>query len=311
MSPNLQWNDLSNAVKAEYPWPGRYLNLAGLDTVKPGETMRLHYLDEGKGEPLLMVHGNPTWSFYWRNLVSKLSSDYRCIVPDHIGCGLSDKPQDWSYRLADHIENLSYLITALDLHDLTLVVHDWGGAIGFGAALKHPERIKRIIVFNTAVFMDDVPAEIRWVRKPYIGPLVIQGFNGFIRAGLFRAIADRNRVKGAVGEGYMAPYNSWANRYAHLAFIRDIPLEDDHPTRPVINELERRVSELNDKPTMFIWGEKDFVFTPAFLDRFIEKFPDAEVHRLPEAAHFVVEDAHEKIVPLMRDFLLRNPLTKD
>ena len=274
----------------------------------------LSYVDEGPadaaGAPtILMVHGNPTWSFYWRTLVKGLEGDYRCIVPDHIGCGLSDKPNDWTYRLSDHIDNLSYLIEALDLHDVTLVVHDWGGAIGFGAALKHPDRIKRLVVFNTAVFTGPVPAEIRWCRAPVVGELVIQGMNGFIRAGLFRAIADRNRMKGAVGQGYMAPYNSWKNRYAHLAFIRDIPLENDHPTLRVINELDKRVTELAHLPTLFIWGEKDFVFTTAFLQRFLDRWTtEPEVVLLPEAAHFVVEDAHEQIVPTMRDFLGRHPI---
>src|SRR4029077_21135086 len=109
-------------------------------------TMMMHYLDEGRGEPLLFVHGNPTWSFYWRTLVTGLSDRYRCIVPDHIGCGLSDKPQGWTYNLQGHIDNLVQLIDALDLRDITLVVHDWGGPIGMGAALKHADRIKRIVI---------------------------------------------------------------------------------------------------------------------------------------------------------------------
>jgi len=300
----VDWQDLPAAVRGEYPWRGRYLSIHRDDAAP----MRLHYLDEGKGEPLLMVHGNPTWSFYWRKLVSGLSEDYRCIVPDHIGCGLSDKPGDFSYRLEDHIQNLSQLIEALDLHDITLVVHDWGGAIGFGAALKHPDRIKRLVVFNTAVFMGPVPAEIRMCRWPVVGELVIQGLNGFVRTGLFRAIADRSRMKGGVGAGYLAPYNTWSNRYAHLAFVRDIPIEADHPTRAVINEIDERVSELAHLPAVFVWGEKDFVFTTAFLHRFLEKFPDPEVRLLPDAAHFVVEDAHEVIVPLVRDFLARHPI---
>lgn len=304
----VQHGDLPAAVKAHYPWPGRYLNIQGAESLSEGQMLRMHYLDEGTGEPLLMVHGNPTWSFYWRTLVSDLSKNYRCIVPDHIGCGLSDKPQDWSYRLEDHIENLSILIEALDLHDVTLVVHDWGGAIGFGAALKHSERIKRLVIFNTAVFLGPVPLEIRMCRWPIVGPAMVQGLNGFIRVGLYRAIADRSRMKDGVGQGYLAPYNNWNNRIAHLQFIRDIPIEDDHPTRRVIQELDNRAQELNHLPAMFIWGEKDFVFTTEFLERWLHKFPNPEVHILPDAAHFVVEDAHEKILPLMRDFLARNPL---
>jgi cis-3-alkyl-4-acyloxetan-2-one decarboxylase len=304
-------NDLPAVVRNHYPWQGRYLNIRGAESLRDGQSLRMHYLDEGKGEPLLMVHGNPTWSFYWRTLVSDLAPQYRCIVPDHIGCGLSDKPQDWTYRLQDHIENLSILIEALDLHDVTLVVHDWGGAIGFGAALKHLPRIKRLVLFNTAVFLGPVPLSIRMCRWPLVGPAVVQGLNGFIRVGLLRAIADRTRMKGGIGKGYLAPYNSWKNRIAHLQFIRDIPLEEDHPTRRLIQELDERTDELSNLPALLIWGEKDFVFTTDFLKRWQAKFPEAEVHTLPNAAHFVVEDAHETIIPLVRSFLNRHPLPQD
>ena len=303
-----QHSDLPAAVRAHYPWPGRYLNIQGAESLREGQSLRMHYLDEGCGEPLLMVHGNPTWSFYWRTLVSDLAEHYRCIVPDHIGCGLSEKPQDWSYRLEDHIENLSILIEALDLHDVTLVVHDWGGAIGFGAALKHSPRIKRLVIFNTAVFLGPVPLSIRMCRWPLVGPAMVQGLNGFIRVGMRRAIADQSRMKGGVGQGYLAPYNSWNNRIAHLRFIRDIPIEEDHPTRAVIQELDNRVEELNHLPAMFIWGAKDFGFTSDFLQKWRSKVPDSEVHELQDAAHFVVEDAHERIVPLIRAFLCRHPL---
>ena len=117
---------LSPRVRELYPWNGKYIKVA--------DGIRMHYLDEGSGETLLMLHGNPTWSFYWRNMVKEFSSEYRCIVPDHIGCGLSDKPQDWPYQLAGHIANLGKLVDHLGLSDITLVVHDWGGAIGVGLA---------------------------------------------------------------------------------------------------------------------------------------------------------------------------------
>ena len=301
----MEWQDLPKPVQGEYPWPGKFINLQ----LDDGRSLRMHYLDEGTGEPLLMVHGNPTWSFYWRKLVAGLSDNYRCIAVDHIGCGLSDKPgDDYSYRLEDHIENLSYLIEALDLHDITLVVHDWGGAIGLGTALKHVDRIKRMVIFNTAAFIAPVPVEIRMCRWPYVGELVIQGMNGFVRAGFWRAIQDRKRFKGAVGQGYLAPYNSWDNRYAHLAFIRDIPIEEDHPTRKIINEIDNRLEELNHLPVVFLWGTNDFVFTTEFLEKFLVKFPDPEVHLLEQAAHYVVEDAHEEILPIVRSFLERHPL---
>ncbi len=294
---------LPEAVRRHYPWPGAF------HTLPSGH--QLHYLDEGTGETLVMVHGNPTWSFYWRTLVQGLCDQYRCVVPDHLGCGLSDKPQDWSYRLSDHIDNLVSLIEALDLQNVTLLVHDWGGSIGLGAAVARSERIKRLVVFNTSVFMEHVPLSIRMARWPGVGEALVRGLNGFVRIGLVRAIADRSRWADGVGEGYLAPYDSYNNRVAHLGFIRDIPVEDGHPTRDTIQRLTAEVPTLADRPTMFVWGMRDFVFTPAFLERWLEMFPDAEVHRLDDAAHFVVEDAHERILPLVLDFLTRNPLTPD
>ena len=300
----MQHSQLPEPVKALYPWHGRFIEVDG--------NLRMHYLDEGTGEPLLMVHGNPTWSFYWRTLVGPLTDRYRCIVPDHIGCGLSDKPAKWRGHLSDHIDNLAQLIEELDLQDVTLVVHDWGGAIGFGAALKHPSRIKRLVVFNTAVFLAPVPWSIRMCRWRGAGPLLVQGFNGFARVAQFRAIADRSRLQGAVGQGYLAPYNGWEARRAHLRFVRDIPIEPDHPTRRVIEELAARVGpELNHLPALIIWGEQDFVFTNDFLTRWSAMFPSAEVHSLPDAGHYVVEDAHERIVPMVRAFLDRHPLLAD
>jgi cis-3-alkyl-4-acyloxetan-2-one decarboxylase len=297
------WNALPEEVRRHYPWPGEHLLL------KSGH--RLHYLDEGPrdAEPLVMVHGNPTWSFYWRTLVAPLSQSYRCVVPDHLGSGLSDKPKDWTYRLQDHVDNLVELLDHLDLKNVTLLVHDWGGAIGFGAACARPERIARLVVFNTSVFMDVVPLSIRMARWPLVGEVVVQGMNGFLRAGLIRAIGDRARLKDGVGKGYAAPYDSWEHRLAHLKFIRDIPLEDGHPTRATIERLTAEVPRLfAATPTMFVWGDRDFVFTPAFLERWKGLLPQGEVHRFADAAHWVVEDAHERIVPLVRDFLARNPL---
>lgn len=297
----MRWDELPEEVRTHYPWPGKDLKLSN------GHV--LHYLDEGSGEPLLMVHGNPTWSFYYRTLVQGLSSDYRCIVPDHIGSGLSDKPQDWGYRLADHVANLVELIDHLDLKNVTLVVHDWGGAIGFGAACARPERIARLVVFNTAVFMEQLPLSIRMARLPLVGEVLVRGFNGFLRAGLIRAISDKNRMKDGVARGYSAPYDTYEHRIAHLRFIRDVPLEEGHPTRAVIEKMTADVPRLfADRPALVMWGDKDFVFTPRFLEKWKEILPKAEVVRYPDAAHWVVEDAHERIVPRMRQFLSEHPI---
>jgi len=287
----------------EYPWTGRWL------TVEGGH--RLHYLDEGRGEPLLFVHGNPTWSFYWRHLVKGLSDQYRCIVPDHLGCGLSDQPEDWPYTLQAHVDNLVHLVTALDLHDVTLVVHDWGGPIGFGTALQLPDRFKRLVVFNTGVFDGPLPASIKMCCWPVLGPFVVQGLNGFVRAGLLMAIADRKRLRGPTRKGYLLPWRSVASRRTILRFVQDIPLEEDHPTRGFFFAIDAGLPTLADRPMLIVWGEQDFCFTPAYRKEWQKRFPDAEVHPLEHAGHWVVEDAHERIVPLLGDWLARHPLAAE
>lgn len=296
----LRYQDLSDEVRQLYPWPGK-------DLVLPSGH-RLHYLDEGQGQPLLMVHGNPTWSFYWRNLVHGLSDRYRCVVPDHLGCGLSDKPQDWSYRLADHARNVVALIDELDLDNITLVVHDWGGAIGMTAALQRPERIRRVIVFNTAAFYGPLPMSIRLGRLPLVGQLGVLGLNGFARLALRWATTQPAHYRGAVGEGYLAPYRSWEERIATLRFIQDIPIERRHPTRPDMEALEAEFDRFNDRPSLIVWGAKDFCFNDTFLARWVRAYPDAEVHRLAEVGHYVVEDGGKHVVRTVRDWLTRNPL---
>ena len=301
MTAPLPWDQLPDAVRALYPWPGAY--------VETPAGHRQHYLDVGQGHTLLMVHGNPTWSFYWRRLVAELSPTHRCVVPDHIGAGLSEMPEAWTYRLQDHIDNLVALIDHLDLRDITLLVHDWGGAIGLGAALARPDRVARLVVFNTAVFMERVPLAIRFSRLPGVGELAVRATSAFLRGGMYRSIIRTETMANGVSEGYHAPYRGYARRIGHLRFIRDIPLEDGHPTRATIDRLDREITQLAGKPLVFLWGSRDFVFTPRFLhEHWLKKFPDAEVHELPDAGHWVVEDAHDAIVAHLRDFFARHPL---
>jgi pimeloyl-ACP methyl ester carboxylesterase len=267
-----------------------------------------HVIDVGEGPTLLFVHGNPTWSFYWRTLIGPLSLRYRCVVVDHVGCGLSDKPQSWDYRLREHQANLARVVEALDLQDVTLVCHDWGGPIGYGAALAHRDRFKRFVVFNTLPQFGPFPLSIRSMRWPIVGPIAVRGFNAFLRFALRRGSARPEQYRGAIGEGYLAPYQSWADRVAIQRFVEDIPIEDGHPTAWAREDLSAGIRGLNDRPHLIIWGRQDFVFHLGFLKGWHDTVPDAEFHELDDASHFVVEDAHERIVPWMLDWLDRNPL---
>jgi cis-3-alkyl-4-acyloxetan-2-one decarboxylase len=272
---------------------------------------RYHYLDEGSGPAVLMVHGNPTWSFYWRNLVLALRARYRVIVPDHIGHGLSDKPspREYSYRLDQRIGDLRALIERLGLERISLVVHDWGGPIGVGAAVETPERFSRLVLMNTAVYRSDrCPWPIRICRTPVLGQFIVQGLNLFARDAASSTIHKKERITPAVRAGYLAPYDSWANRVSVYRFVRDIPMNARHPSYPTICRIEAGLDKLQSLPASIIWGMRDWCFDSRFLDRLIEVFPKAEVHRLPDAAHYVVEDAHEQIAPLLEDFFNRNPI---
>ncbi len=288
----LDWRSL-------YPFVSNYLPLDGA---------RLHYVDEGKrdGEPILFVHGNPTWSFHWRKLIGVLRANYRTIATDHVGCGLSDKPADYSYTLAQHTANLKKLVENLDLKNITLVAQDWGGAIGMGVASEMPERFRRFVLFNTGAFRSTrMPWRIAACRIPVVGKIALQGLNLFQHAAFRMALADPSKLSAAERAGYVAPYDSWANRQAIYRFVQDIPLRPSHPSYATLTKVEAGLSQFRDRPVQLIWGMQDWCFSPHFLERFLEFFPQAEAHRLAKAGHWVVEEAHEQIMPLMTEFLGR------
>lgn len=281
--------------RSQYPFCSHHLEL---------DDLQYHYLDEGNGSPMLMVHGNPTWSFYWRNLVQAFREEYRVVVPDHIGCGLSDKPQQYSYTLQQHIANLVRLIDSLELTDITLLGHDWGGAISLGAALQRPDRIARIVLFNTAAFRPHfVPFRIRVCRTPLLGTLALRGLNLFARAAITMAVENRDVMTPAVRGGLLAPYDSWANRVGVNSFVQDIPFSKRHPTWQTLAEIEDGLPTLANRPIKLIWGMKDWCFDTSCLERFEKVFPNAEVTRLDNAGHYVIEDAHQQIIPDVRSFL--------
>lgn len=273
------------------------------------DSWRYHYLDEGSGEPLLMVHGNPTWSFYWRNLILAFRDRHRVVVPDHMGCGWSDKPQAYPYCLSTHIANLVQLIEHLDLRAVTLLVHDWGGPIGLGAALRVPDRIARLVLFNTGAYPPPfLPWRLRVCRTPWLGRWAIRRLNLFARAALWMAVAKPERMTPEVRAGLLAPYDSWEHRVAIDRFVADIPATPRHPTWQVLEEIERGLESLADRPVQMIWGMRDWCFRPECLDLLLKAFPAAEVERLTDASHYVIEDAHERIIPLVETFLNAHPL---
>ena len=256
-----------------------------------------------------MLHGNPTWSFYYRSLIAGFRKTHRVIAPDHMGCGLSDKPQDYPYTLEQHITNLEALLDSLKLERMTLFLHDWGGAIGMGYALRHPEQVKRFVIFNTAAFpASRVPFRINICKLPIVGTLVVRGLNAFAGLAPSLACAKQERMTPDVKAGYLAPYDSYAHRIAILKFVQDIPMSPAHPTYKLVERIGEGLSAFKDRPMLIIWGERDWCFTMDFLAEWQQRFPQAEVHLIPEAGHYVVEDAHEQIIPWVREFFARHPI---
>lgn len=256
-----------------------------------------------------MVHGNPTWSYYYRHLVIALSGKCRAIVPDHIGCGLSDKPDDarYNYTLARRVEDLEALLDHLQVRDnLTLILHDWGGMIGMAYAIRHPQRIRRIVLLNTAAFhlpaTKPLPWQLRLCRNPVLGPILVRGLNVFCR-GAVRVGCQRRRLSREERRAYLMPYDSWRNRIAVLRFVQDIPLVPRDVSYALVSEVQAALGKLEQVPMLICWGERDFVFDAHFLEEWRRRFPAAQVHALPDAGHLVLEDAREEVIELVRAFL--------
>lgn len=300
-NPSSQQDVSKGNWQSVYPFESNYLQLDGA---------RLHFVDEntqGGESPVLMVHGNPTWSFYYRRLISSLSDRYRTIAVDHVGCGLSDKPANYDYCLQTHIDNLSQLVETLNLTNVTLMAHDWGGAIGLGALQKCRERFSKIILFNTGAFPPPfIPFRIRVCRWPVVGKIGVQGFNLFARAATVMATERKGGLRSEVASGLIAPYDRWANRVAIYNFVKDIPLSKGHRTWSVLDRIEQGLSDFADWPIQLVWGMKDWCFRPECLERFESHWPKAEVHRLENAGHYVIEDEHQRVDQLVREFLSRH-----
>ncbi len=286
-----------------YPFTGSWQEVNGF---------KMHVLDEGQGETVLMLHGNPTWSFFFRNLVLGLRGTHRVIVPDHIGCGLSDKPDEesYDYTLSRRVDDLAELIEKLRVRGrITLLLHDWGGMIGMAYAARYPEKINRLILLNTAAFHLPKPKRLPlslWLcRKTPLGELIIRD------TGLFISVLARWAVcrpmEQRVREAYLWPYRLPEDRTGLLHFVLDIPLKPGERGYQLVSDVQAQLPDFNAIPVLILWGEKDFVFDHHFLREWQRLLPAAEVHRFPNAGHYVLEDAGEQILPLIQGFLERSP----
>ena len=260
---------------------------------------RMSFLDEGprSDEAVLLLHGNPTWSFFYRDVVRSLAREMRCVAPDHVGMGLSEKPSagEYDYSLAARIADVEALVVSLGLRRVHLVVHDWGGAIGFGFATRHPELVGRIVILNTAAFPDArIPARIALCRAPLgIGTVIVRGLNGFAWPATWMAM-HRRRLSRDERRGYLFPYGNWRERVGVDAFVRDIPMARAHRSYATLAEIERGLPALAANPKLIVWGGRDFCFNDHFFERWRAIFPDAATRHLADAGHYVLDDGGEE-----------------
>lgn len=289
-------------VARPYPFASHFLDRRGI---------KLHYLDEGSGDPVVMLHGNPTWSYYYRNLVAALRDRFRCIVPDHIGCGLSDKPQPprYDYSLDSRVADLHTLLDHLGVRqNVTLVLHDWGGMIGMAWAARRVEAVKRLVILNTAAF--HLPTTKRfpfrlWLgRNTRLGAWLIRSCNLFARHAANVAVR-RRPLPPDVREWYLKPYDSWANRVAVLKFVQTIPLKLSEPGYDIVSETEAALPKLADRPALICWGMRDFVFSAEFLEEWKRRLPQAEVYEFGDCGHYILEDASDEVISLIDEFVSR------
>jgi haloalkane dehalogenase len=272
---------------------------------------QFHYIDEGSGPPIVMLHGNPTWSFYYRHLINRFSPEYRTIAPDHIGCGFSDKPSlsEYPYTLARRVSDLGIFLSNLGLEEkITLVIHDWGGMIGMAWAVDYPERVERIVVLNTAAFLPPggkaLPLRLQVVRNlPLFSRPAVLGLNLFARSALY--MASKKPLSREVRRCLVAPYTSWHDRIATYRFVRDIPLRPGDASYQTVFKASQRLGGLSHLPFLICWGRHDFVFDLDYFNEWRQRFPGAETHLFEEAGHYILEDAPERVSTLMNAFLDR------
>lgn len=276
--------------RREYPFTDNYIDVDG---------GRMHYVDEGSGEPIVFVHGMPTWSYLWRNLIRDLGKDHRCVAPDLIGFGLSDKPQEWSYSPAAQARNLAHLIEALNLEDVTLVLHDFGASLGMAYAVAHPANVKRIVVFNSwcwDVSEDPAVARTGKLMAGALGKMMYVNLNQAPKL-LGKAFADRAKFTESMQTAYTKPFEQKDQRYGPWNMARNMMEQGAW-----FDEQWRERHELDETPMQFVWGMKDPTFGEKCLNKWWHEFPLAEVERLDNAGHFPMEEKPFEVLRAVRSF---------
>jgi len=294
--------ELPPSVRELYPFESHYTQING---------RWVHCVDEGEGDSIVLLHGNPTWSFLYRDFIPRLSQRFRVIAPDYVGFGLSEKPADEAaYSLENHIAMLTALLDGLRVDNVTLVMQDWGGPIGLGYALRRREAMRALVIMNTWAFTDASRFHRgaypwRLLHAPVFGQLLLKRRDLMVEANLAMGTVHRERIAGAVLEAYRLPFPNYDSRTGMLAFPRSIPLKPGDAAYDTIASIERSLPDLR-LPAKVMWGEQDIVFPVEFAHKFCEMLPLAgPPHVIREAGHFLQEDAPEEITDEILSFLER------
>jgi len=285
-----------------FPFAPRYAHVNGI---------RLHFVDEGEGESVVLLHGDPTWAYLYRQFIPPLARRYRCIVPDQMGMGKSEVPHEpYPYRLRHHIANFEALLLSLDLHAATLVLHDWGGPVGLGFAMRHPGRIKRLVLMNTWAFAPwpggPLPRLLELIRSPRGERFVLER-NGYVEPALKGTTHHPERLNGTAMAAYLAPFPSPASRRALLCWSRDIPVEETDPSYGDMKEIEHALPAFREVPVLLVWGMRDPVLSEPVLRRWQQVYPHARTTEIEAASHFLQEDAPEVVLGAIQEFLAAHP----
>lgn len=276
-----------------WPWPPRSVEIEGA---------RLRYVDVGEGPTILFVHGTPTWSFDWRHLIRALSPSYRCVAVDHLGFGLSDRPVGADYTVEAHARRFAAFAEALDLRDVTLVVHDFGGPIALPLALERPGRVRRLVVTNTWMWPLDDDRGMRWAARfagSALGRWMYKWLNASLRIITPSAYGDRRKLTPAIHAQYLAPFEDRQARVEVLwTLARALLASRDHYA-----SLWERRAALAEVPTLIVWGVADSAFPPHFLDRWRQTLRHARVVPLARAGHWPHEEDPDAFLAALRTFL--------
>lgn len=268
----------------------------------------MHYLDEGSGPVVLLLHGNPTWCFYYRNLIRELQPYFRVIAPDHIGCGLSDHPKDAHFRAIDRIAHLQELLAQLQISRFSLVMHDWGGPIGTGLAVRMIPAIERLVYLNTTLTeTESLPRVIKTAASPLVGPFLTKYSRRFLKLTTTTGLGVAKKLPKEVRKAYHSPYKGWGRRTALWDFVADIPFDSSHPSYSEMMYMAEKLPELRHVPVQIVWGLRDICFHREMLNKVAQHFPQARIREIPEASHLVLEDATELCCETIRSFLLDIP----